>query len=256
MCASVRPPIPHEGRDAWRKVMPHAERVDAHYHRLGQLVYPASGVLVTTSAGGTWVAPANRVAWTPPGHAHQHRIYGETDIRSVAISLEFCAELPSHPCVFSVTGLAREALLAVTDGRSARAGRRDRICAVIVDELSELDIEPLHLPEPVDPCLRAVTEMVHAHPDDNSSLGQMAHTVGSSERTLSRRFRDELGMSFHQWRTLLRVQHAMIHLSNGLSVSHTAVELGWANPSSFIDAFEAIIGQTPGRYVRLSRQNA
>ena len=57
-------------------------------------------------------------------------------------------------------------------------------------------------------------------------------------------------MSFHQWRTLLRVQHALIHLADGLSVSQTAAELGWANPTSFIEAFTAILGETPGRFQR------
>jgi AraC-like DNA-binding protein len=31
-------------------------------------------------------------------------------------------------------------------------------------------------------------------------------------------------------------------------VSMTAALCGWSNPSSFIEAFESIVGQTPGRY--------
>ncbi|MGW1564309.1 helix-turn-helix domain-containing protein, partial [Streptomyces sp. NPDC002144] len=30
--------------------------------------------------------------------------------------------------------------------------------------------------------------------------------------------------------------------------SETAVACGWSNPSSFIDAFTEVVGQTPGRY--------
>ncbi|WP_244467544.1 helix-turn-helix domain-containing protein [Nocardia vulneris] len=53
-------------------------------------------------------------------------------------------------------------------------------------------------------------------------------------------------MSFHQWRTLLRVQYALVHLVHGHSVTEIAVRCGWSNPTSFIEAFTAIIGQTPG----------
>ncbi|WP_327000186.1 helix-turn-helix domain-containing protein [Dactylosporangium sp. NBC_01737] len=55
-------------------------------------------------------------------------------------------------------------------------------------------------------------------------------------------------MSFHQWRTQLRVQHALVFLWLGRSVAQTATLCGWSNPSSFVDAICAIVGQTPGRY--------
>ncbi|MFD7065165.1 hypothetical protein [Streptomyces sp. NPDC059906] len=56
-----------------------------------------------------------------------------------------------------------------------------------------------------------------------------------------------LSMSFHQWRTLLQIQRALLELSEGPSVTDTAVRLGWANPGSFISAFTGLVGQTtPG----------
>jgi len=93
-----------------------------------------------------------------------------------------------------------------------------------------------------------VTDLLHAEPDSASTLAELGRTAGAGERTLSRLFRSELGMSFHQWRTLLRIQHALIYLANGHTVTETATRLGWANPTSFIEAFSAIVGETPGRY--------
>jgi AraC-like DNA-binding protein len=233
-----------------QKVLPHGVRVDPHHHDLGQLLYPASGVLVTTTEQGTWVTPANRVAWTPPGFEHYHRFFGETDIRMLDVEFPLCAALPREPSIFAVTPLVREVLLALTDERPYGAHSRNRLCEVVVDELTDLRAEPLHLPEPTDPRLRAVTDLLHADPGDSSSLGQLGRRIGSSERTLARLFREELGMSFHQWRTLLRIQHSLIHLTDGMSVIETATQLGWANPTSFIEAFTAILGQTPGRFLR------
>jgi AraC-like DNA-binding protein len=230
------------------KLMAHGEGFPAHRHREGQLLYPSAGVIATTTERGTWLAPANRIAWTPPGFGHYHRAYGETEIRLLEVPRSLCATLPAQPTVFSVTPLLREALLTLTGGRPFRPGARDRLRRVVIDELTDVPGQPLHLPEPVDDRLRAVTGILHANPADPSTLAELGRTVGASERALSRLFRTELGMGFHQWRTLLRIQHALIHLVDGHTVTGTATLCGWANPTSFIEAFTAVLGQTPGHY--------
>ncbi|MFG1606104.1 AraC family transcriptional regulator [Actinoplanes sp. NPDC049265] len=227
--------------------LPHGFRLDGHSHAHGQLVYAAAGALATTTAHGTWVAPANRVTWTPPGFEHSHRFYGRTDVRLVAIPVELCAALVPRPSVFTVGPLLREALLALLDQERSPAAY-ERLLAVVVDELAETPEQSLHLPEPRDDRLRAVTELMHADPGGSATLAELGRTAGASERTLSRLFRSELGMSFHRWRTILRIHHALIHLTGGRSVTDTAMACGWSNPSSFIDAFTEVVGQTPGRY--------
>src|SRR5690606_14635309 len=87
-------------------------QVEAHSHADGQLVYAVSGVLSTLTERGTWVAPANRITWTPPGFEHSHRFYGETDVCVLSVPRELCGALADHPCVFAVSPLLREALLA------------------------------------------------------------------------------------------------------------------------------------------------
>ena len=64
----------------------------------------------------------------------------------------------------------------------------------------------------------------------------------------ARLFHDELGLTFYEWRTQLRVYHALVLLADGHDTTHVAYACGWANPSSFIAAFTALIGTTPGRY--------
>ncbi|WP_439659602.1 AraC family transcriptional regulator [Lentzea sp. HUAS TT2] len=226
----------------------HGVHIDPHSHGDGQLVYAASGALATSTARGTWVAPANRATWTPPGFEHSHRFYGRTDVRLVIVPAASCDALAGHPGVFAVSPLLREAVLALTDRPESRPGAHARLLDVVIDELVETPEQSLHLPEPNDPRLRAVTALLHADPGRTTTLTGLGHLVGASERTLSRLFDAELGMSFHRWRTVLRVHHAVIHLTNGVSVTDTAITCGWSNPSSFIDAFSSVVGQTPGRY--------
>ena len=224
-------------------------------HRRGHLVYAASGVLSVHTERGTSIVPANRVAWTPAGRTHYHRAHGDTDMRIVFLPASLARLAPDHPAVFLVSGLAREVLLALTGPRgdgSAAGGYDDaalaRLRRVLVDELREAREQPLHLPAPRDDRLRAVARLLQADPADNTSLTELGRAAGASARTLSRLFRDELGMTFYEWRTQLRIYHALVLLADGHDTSHVAHACGWANPSSFIAAFAGVIGTTPGRY--------
>ncbi|GAA3602208.1 helix-turn-helix transcriptional regulator [Kineosporia mesophila] len=228
--------------------MTHGQGVAPHRHENGLLLYPAAGVLTTTTDRGTWVAPANRVTWTPPDFEHHHRAYGDTEVRMLEVPAGLGDRLPGEPAVFAVSALLREALLVLTGERELRAAYREALRQVVVEELIDSPSQDLYLPRPVDDRLRAVTDLLHADPADSSTLAQLGRAVGASERTLSRLFQTELGMSFHQWRSLLRVQHALVRLVEGEAVIDTAARLGWSNPTSFIEAFTAVVGQTPGRY--------
>jgi len=227
----------------------HGEDVAAHFHDFGQLRYAASGALVTATQAGTWVAPANRITWVPPFYVHSSRSFGETDVRLLRIPTALTEQLPAEPSVFVASALMREAYLAMINEREpANTPRARLLLEVVITELVRAPQEALRLPEPSDTRLKAVTDLLHADPASPATLAELGHRTGSSERTLSRLFSSELSMSFHQWRTLLRIQRALLELCEGASVTGTATRLGWANPSSFIEAFTELVGQTPGRY--------
>jgi AraC-like DNA-binding protein len=226
-----------------------------HSHPRGHLVYAAGGVLSVRTDRGTSIVPANRVAWTPAGVPHYHRAHGHTDMRILFLPAALARLAPGHPAVFTVSGLAREILLTLTgprnyDGAAPAWDRAAlaRLRRVLVDELREAPELPLQLPEPRDDRLQAVARMLYEQPADNTSLAGLGQATGASARTLSRLFRDELGMTFYQWRTQLRVYHALVLLADGHDTTHVAHACGWANPSSFIAAFASIVGTTPGRY--------
>lgn len=215
---------------------------------MGQLVYASSGAFTTMTSVGTWIAPFNRVAWTPPGLEHAHRFAGHTDVRLVELPTELSDRLPPLPAVFVVGPLLREALRAASERPDLAPAAGRRLLAVIVDELTETVDESLHLPEPAHDRLRAATRILHADPAQATTLTELGRRVGVSERTLSRLFHVELGMSFHQWRSMLRIHKALLLLTEGSSVTDTAMDCGWSNPSSFIETFTRIVGRTPGTF--------
>lgn len=233
-----------------RLALVHGHGFPVHQHTRGHVVYPATGVLSVMTADGTWIAPASRAAWTPAGFDHRHQAHGRTDMRVAFIPASLAARLPARPAVLTVSPLAREALLALTAGTDSGrpAAARSRLRAVVADELVLAPEQPLSLPEPRDARLRALAGLLRRDPGSQASLADLGRQVGASERTLSRLFQSELGMSFRQWRGQLRIHHALVLLAAGRTVTDTALACGWANPTSFIDAFTAILGQTPGRY--------
>ncbi|EHN80307.1 AraC family transcriptional regulator [Streptomyces coelicoflavus ZG0656] len=90
--------------------------------------------------------------------------------------------------------------------------------------------------------------MLRSDPADGRSLAELGRQVGTSERTLSRMFRRDLGMSFTQWRTQMRLHHALVLLSEKTPVTSVAHQCGWSSASTFIDVFRRTFGHTPGSH--------
>jgi AraC-like DNA-binding protein len=219
-----------------------------HSHQRGHLVYAARGVLSVHTERGTLIVPANRVTWTPAGFAHFHRAHGNTDMRIVFLPASLALLVPDDPTVFTVSALAREILLALTGSREYDKAASARLRRVLVDELRESPEQALRLPEPHDDRLQAIARILYENPADNTSLSALGQRIGASGRTLSRLFHDELGMTFYEWRTQLRVFHALVLLAEGHDTTRVATACGWVNPSGFIAAFSKLVGTTPGRY--------
>ncbi|TDO68116.1 AraC-like DNA-binding protein [Kribbella sp. VKM Ac-2571] len=216
-------------------------------HDEGHLVYAARGVLAVQTDRGTSIVPANRIAWTPAGFTHQHRAHGETDMRIVFLPAPLAESIPDRPAVFLASGLAREVVLALTS-RHLEPAARARLQHVLVDELHEATEQPLQLPEPRDDRLRSIAELLRENPADNTPLAELGRNAGAGARTLSRLIRNELGMTYYEWRTQLRIYHALVLLADGHDTTYVAHACGWANPSGFIAAFAAVVGTTPGRH--------
>lgn len=156
-----------------------------------------------------------------------------------------------QPTVVSVSPLLREVLVALTATEPERPDtERTNLEAVALDQLRRCPAEPLHLPEPTDDRLATISAILHNDPGDSRTLAELGRAVGAGERTLSRLFRRQTGMKFPQWRTQLRLHHGLVRITQGDPVTVVAIDVGFANPSGFIEAFKATFGLTPGVYQR------
>lgn len=228
--------------------LPAGGGVEAHHHDDHQIVYAGRGVLSVSTDAGTWVAPATRAIWIPAGTVHEHRAYGETDLLTIGLPV---AENPLHldaPAVLAVSPLLRELIRAYAWGPVGGIDQRRRLLAVLFDQLHRSPQQPIHLPAPQDARLAAVCAALHEDPADNRTLTEHGASAGASGRTLARLCRHELGMTFPQWRTQLRLHQALLLLAERTPVSAVAHRCGWASTSAFIDVFRRAFGHTPGAH--------
>lgn len=106
----------------------------------------------------------------------------------------------------------------------------------------------MHLPTPSDPRLRELCEILRDDPADNRTLAALGARVGASDRTLTRLFKADLGMTFPQWRTQLRLYRALVLLAENVPVTAVAHACGWSSTSAFIDVFRRAFGHPPGTH--------
>jgi transcriptional regulator GlxA family with amidase domain len=119
---------------------------------------------------------------------------------------------------------------------------------VVLDQLANAACVGSYLPTSDDPVLGPVLRVLEGNPGDTRSLPELARHANSTERTLTRRFQRELGMSFAEWRQRLRVVKAMPLLEGGQTVERIAFDLGYSSASAFITMFRRMLGVTPDEF--------
>jgi AraC-like DNA-binding protein len=120
-----------------------------------------------------------------------------------------------------------------------------RLALVLVDQIRLAPRFDRYLPLSGDALLAPVLRALQANPGDRRSLAEWARTMETTERTLSRRCQEKLGISFNEWRQRMKLVAALALLDAGEPVQQIALKLGYANASAFIAMFHRLTGTSP-----------
>lgn len=224
----------------------------AHTHTWGEFVYSFSGVMEVRVGGKTYLAPPQYGLWLPPDLEHQGLSRYESVHCSLYISGALMHSFPDSPCALHVSSLVC-ALLAHLRQHPITPPYSDesmRLLQVLVDQLANADQLDSYLPSSQDPLLTPVLSLLEDQPADNRPLDQLAALAHTTERTLMRRARRELGISIAEWKQRLRLVKAMPKLEAGEKVESVALEMGYSSASAFIAMFKKHLGVTPDEYRR------
>jgi len=245
----VRLPRPLYGQ---RASLPNIALAYRHRHAWGQLSHALHGVLQVHTEHARLVVPPHRAVWIPAHLLHRVESTPQACIRSLYVD-PVLQLWPGAGCrVIAVDPLLRELIRAFGDlpveyDLDAADGR---LAEVLVDRLRVAEELDLVLPHPRDPRLRALCRKARARPHAAIGLGDAARTAGVSEKTLSRLFLKETGMTFRTWRQRMRLVSALPALERGERVTDVALACGYDSLSAFIAAFRTLFGLSPGELQR------
>jgi AraC-like DNA-binding protein len=231
------------------EVCGHNDEVPMHCHRKGQLVVTLRGGVISTLPDGMWMVPPQCAVWIPGGVPHSNRMTANGRLCFLFVEPR-AAKLPAQCCTLSLTPLVRELILHLASQQQTyvAGSSTGRLVAVLLDQLTQMPIEQLHLPISNNPRLRRVVAMLTDNPADRSTVAQWAARVTMSERSFARLVLNETGMTFGRWRQQLHIVVALQRLAAGGSVQRTAGDLGYASVSAFITMFRKALGKSPARY--------
>jgi AraC-like DNA-binding protein len=132
--------------------------------------------------------------------------------------------------------------------RYHREGRSGAVMRLIQYEIKLLPELPLSLPSPTDKALARLCRDFLLRPVMTDSIDDWARWLHLSRRTFTRSFRRETGLSFVAWLQQACILAALPKLAAGGSVTCTALDLGYENPTAFTAMFKRILGTSPRRY--------
>ncbi|WP_236284303.1 response regulator [Paenibacillus allorhizoplanae] len=119
-----------------------------------------------------------------------------------------------------------------------------RVCSDIyrfIHELSKKAYSPYSIVE-------KAKEFIHQHYCEELSLGMVSQWVGVSENYLSRLFMKNVGESFIQYVTNLRIEESKRLLKQGYKIIDLSEKIGYMNSEHFSRVFKKVTGVSPKVY--------
>src|SRR5690606_38507784 len=118
-----------------------------------QLVYAARGLLAVTTPAGSWIAPATTAIWVPGGVDHEHAAYGRVELHLIGVPRELDPRGVTQPMTLGVSPLLRELIREYASAPHEGWPARERLRAVLLDQLSAAPSLAWALPVPSSPLL-------------------------------------------------------------------------------------------------------
>ena len=221
--------------------------VPEHSHGSDQLIYATRGVMELTVGQSFWLIPPHFALWIPARTVHRIRMPAAVAMRTLYLRRRLARGLPGECTVMHVTPLLRELIVeAVRTGSLGNGNRVHRALRdMLVEQLRTATPIPAGVTLPRDPRALAVAQALMTNPARGTALHALCLRAGASVRTIERAFRKEVGMDFESWRRQVRLMKGIELLVEGRSVKEVAFEVGYRQPSAFVQMFRKTMGTTP-----------
>lgn len=224
------------------------------------LLYAVEGAIELHTGERRWTLPPSFAAWVPVATPLTFAIERPMTCCSVLFRPDFVAgldelDVPASTAVFTVDALAREMLRhARRWGPDAPAGPASTaFFESLLRVAAELACTPVDAWRPIarDERLARAIEYTEANLERELTLAEVVEAAHASERTLVRRYQEEVGLTWAQSLRRARMIRAVELLADAeVPVTRVAIEVGYTSLSSFERAFREFAGDTPTGFRR------
>jgi two-component system, response regulator YesN len=103
-----------------------------------------------------------------------------------------------------------------------------------------MSVTRLHVRQMLDTIENSYTERI--------TLDTFAHMLNRQSAYLGQVFRQEVGMTVHQWVTRVRLDHAAMLIRQGVKIEAVSLSVGYKSKKNFYRQFRRYFATTPHQY--------
>jgi AraC-like DNA-binding protein len=230
---------------------PGGHHIKPHWHGRSQFIFAVEGTMRVRTPRRAWIVPPSRALWLPSRTVHEIQMYGVVEMRTFYVKDGAIQGMPSSPVVLDVTPLLRELVLRAValpvhyDEKSEDG----LLMRLLMTEVRRLPRCALDLPLPESSDLTRLCERILTDLSTRKPLDADASHMGTSTRTLYRRFLKETGITLARWKQQARLLESVRRLADGTPVTRVALDLGYGSPSAFSTMFRRSLGIAPRAFI-------
>ena len=230
-----------------------------HYHAKGQLLYAEGGIIHVFVEEKHWYLPARCFMWIPPNRNHSiltnsrngdlYNFYFDSDE----------SDFYNEPDIYFANDLLREMILYTRDWEgiiTEKTPSKYFFLKALKANLPQMESNKLPItiqhPFPKEENLIKIARFLTQNLEKNNSLDDIAKEFGYSTRTLSRKFKEKVGMSYVRFLRSLRITKSLqLIAENQYNMYEIAMQVGYNSLSSFSTIFSKVMGMTPSDYKQM-----
>ena len=230
-----------------------------HQHTKGQFLYAEGGVLHVFLNQQHWYIPGRCFLWIPSNTPH-YILSNSKQVTMFGLYLDISPEddpFFKEANVYLVDDLLREMIWFTKNWSGCIASHDEakyHFLKAVKSNLPSMCHKvtglPIQHPYPKDKRLINIGIYLKNNLETNYSLDEIAKEFGFSTRTLSRLFKEDMGMSYVKFSRALRLARALeLMAESNLNVYEIAVKVGYISLSNFSNLFYRIMGIRPQEYM-------
>ena len=206
----------------------YSEESEYHSHSKAQLILPIRGSIQSNIEGDIWVAPLGSALWVPSYIYHNSIISENSETCMVFVNKAMLGSMPKKACALYISPLIKEMILYLSQQRilDQLHSENQKMASVLTDQLSKMLPTSYNFSLPSEETLQKIAFEWFSKPTKYKYIPDMAYD-SVSYKTLSRKIKKDIGMSFSDWKKQLHIVVALQKLYEGYSVEWVSDYLGY-----------------------------